>query len=358
MTRGLSDLDPIPLFQMKQRCTTFLVGALIFSTSVAQLKVVPSGRVGVGNLDPKEALHIGSSITVHDGGAKLLAYNFFYDGLDRRIDEGRANVFCFGKDDLEFRMTGPDAAGSQIFWKRPLKMRLDLVNIFSDDYDPQYKLMVGGSISAQAFWPWSDSRLKQNVEPILKAADIVSRLRGVTWTWKPGLRDIDGDLSRKQYGFIAQEVESILPDLICRSPDSLGLMALNYDGFIAVLAEAIKEQDMRIEQLEGDIEDLRSELTKAVRDGTFDPQPGIMQNRPNPFSGLSEVQYTLPKVYKEARLVVHDLKGVERSNYSLREQHGRIEINGAALGAGAYIYSLIVDGSMLDSKTMVVAGAK
>jgi len=91
----------------------------------------------------------------------------------------------------------------------------------------------------------SDIKLKKNIQPIESALDTVEKLRGVHFEWKKS--------GKEAIGFIAQEVEEILPQLV-QEADLLGeedetFKSLDYVSIIPILVEAIKEQQEEIEQL-------------------------------------------------------------------------------------------------------------
>ena len=69
-----------------------------------------------------------------------------------------------------------------------------------------------------------------------------------TQTWKPELESVHG-FTGNDLGLIAQEVEAVLPLAVRERWD--GYKAVRYDKVIAVLVEAIKELNARIEALEG-----------------------------------------------------------------------------------------------------------
>ena len=98
----------------------------------------------------------------------------------------------------------------------------------------------------------SDSRLKTNVNTIGTALDNVLKLRGVTFYWDK--TKIPSSSDNLQYGFIAQEVEKIFPDLV--TTDSNGYKTMNYIGVIPVLTEAVKELKKENEELKSTLEDL------------------------------------------------------------------------------------------------------
>jgi hypothetical protein len=96
-----------------------------------------------------------------------------------------------------------------------------------------------GTLSATIFNSLSDRQLKENITSIEDAADIVSNLTGVRFTWK--------DSKQASYGFIAQDVEQTIPELVS---DINNNKTVNYDGIIAFLVEAVKELSERVKELE------------------------------------------------------------------------------------------------------------
>ena len=87
----------------------------------------------------------------------------------------------------------------------------------------------------------SDIRLKTDIRPIDDPLSIVSKLNGYLYT-KDGLEN--------QVGVIAQEVEEVLPSMVLTSDDEMQTKSVNYGNLVAVLIEAMKEQQKRIEALE------------------------------------------------------------------------------------------------------------
>jgi hypothetical protein len=98
----------------------------------------------------------------------------------------------------------------------------------------------------------SDIRLKENISTLQGGLDKVMQLRGVSFTWK----------SNPEYGnrigFIAQEVEKILPELVFTN-ETDGYKGVNYAEMSAVLLEAIKEQQKMIDVLKAENDRLKDE---------------------------------------------------------------------------------------------------
>ena len=98
----------------------------------------------------------------------------------------------------------------------------------------------------------SDKRLKDNVKTIDNALDKVMSLRGVEFDWNATSRKGQHDI-----GLIAQEVEEIIPEIV--KDKKMPLMdgidsnetykTIDYEKIIAVLVEAVKDQQQQIDEL-------------------------------------------------------------------------------------------------------------
>ena len=100
------------------------------------------------------------------------------------------------------------------------------------------------SADVVAYGSPSDIRLKENIKPIESALDKVSKLQGVTFDWKKSdsILDIKEDI-----GFIAQDVQKVIPELVRESED--GMLSMRHQGIAPILLEAIKELKAEIEEL-------------------------------------------------------------------------------------------------------------
>ncbi|MFH1789637.1 MAG: tail fiber domain-containing protein [bacterium] len=106
-------------------------------------------------------------------------------------------------------------------------------------------LFVNGLAGGTDTWySSSDMRLKTNVVSIENALEKVKQLRGVQFDWIDDTNRSKG----KQIGFIAQETLPIVPEVVNQIGD---MYSIKYGALTALLAEAIKEQQIKIEQLEG-----------------------------------------------------------------------------------------------------------
>ncbi len=124
-----------------------------------------------------------------------------------------------GQDGANGQLLVTDGAG-QSSWSNDL---FGSYNISGD-------LTVGGVINNP-----SDSRWKQNISPIDKGLENITKLQGVQYNWN-SLKS--ADTLSLQTGLIAQELEKVLPELV--TTDANGYKSVNYTGLIPHLIEAIK----------------------------------------------------------------------------------------------------------------------
>ena len=106
-------------------------------------------------------------------------------------------------------------------------------------------IVASGDVTA-----YSDVRIKENILNITDPLSKVLRLRGVSYN----RTDIE-DKSTK-IGFIAQEVEKIVPEVVTydKTSDRYGV---SYGNITALLVEAIKEQQIKIDNLTIEVENLK-----------------------------------------------------------------------------------------------------
>jgi hypothetical protein len=96
-----------------------------------------------------------------------------------------------------------------------------------------------GTLNATIFNSLSDISSKQNIQTIENSLEKVLQLRGVSFEWI--------DNKNKSIGVIAQEVEKILPEVVSENENRI--KSVSYDSIIALLIEAIKEQQKQIDEL-------------------------------------------------------------------------------------------------------------
>ena len=107
----------------------------------------------------------------------------------------------------------------------------------------------------------SDLRWKENVYSIENALSRITKLRGVHFTWKLGDEtESKGFDNKVHYGVIAQEVENYFPELIDNPGKTKAYKHVEYNGFVGIFIEAIKEQQNMIDSLSKELLQLKKEF--------------------------------------------------------------------------------------------------
>lgn len=112
--------------------------------------------------------------------------------------------------------------------------------------NPSYPLHVSGNVSNISIYAtndivaFSDQSVKENIRPIENVIERIQKSRGV-------LYDRTDSNHKDNIGFIAQELEVAFPELVVTNED--GTKAVKYQNAVAVLFEAIKDQQKQIDEL-------------------------------------------------------------------------------------------------------------
>jgi hypothetical protein len=240
---------------------------------------------------------------------------------------------------------------------RPLKLNLFSTDprICSDSKIVFYKADNTDHIDIECddLFETSDSTLKTEIRDIESSSEIIAQLKGVTYLKK---NELDGP---RRSGFIAQEVEKILPGVVYTN-DSTGIKLISYTKIIPYLVEAIKDQQVEIEELKTQISADPVLKKSADIQTTANPwdessQPTISQNIPNPFDENTIIKYSIPTMDSYAMINVYDLQGSQVKSYNVSQiGDSEIMIPATELNPGLYIYNLIVDGIEVASKKMIL----
>lgn len=232
----------------------------------------------------------------------------------------------------------------------------------------KFTVSGAGDVWAKSVTTWSDKTLKENIVTITGALSKVLQLQGYTYNFKPA--DTTEINPEKQMGLLAQDVESILPEVV--STSDKGLKGIAYDNLVALLIEAIKEQDKKMAQLRSDLDSCcakpsQNKLMDQGGHGSNDKESTLQielantnnfflyQNEPNPFTGSTVIRYFIPENAAGAiYMVFYDMYGKEVNKIEVKEKgFGKIEANTENLAQGIYSYSIIVNDKTIETKKMM-----
>jgi hypothetical protein len=328
--------SPINYLTMKRLFFIVLV-ALIAYPSLAQIEMNSSGNVGIGG---------GLPSSTYD----LSTYKFQATG-DALFSSYLSSIL------IESFATSP--------YGYPAKRIVPTSNNISTIgyYGKAFNVMFSYS-----FATLSDQRQKENIKQLTGSLDIIKSLSGVKYDLKKSVFETDSvpkdskysdhveKIRKNKIGFIAQDVNKFLPEAVLHD-DSTDIYAVDYTKIVPVLVEAIKEQQVQIEELQNLISKQKPSGNRldGVDGGNVINTSSLMQNNPNPFTESTQIRYTLPDEAMEALLFIYNLNGQQLKKITLDQSgDGSLTIPGREFKAGLYHYTLVVDGKLIDTKKMIL----
>ena len=114
---------------------------------------------------------------------------------------------------------------------------------------------TSGTMTASSHINSSDKRLKRNIAPLQNSIAAIMQLKPVSYEKKSSLSSTN--YSIKENGFIAQELQKVMPSLVIEGTDKDKLLSVNYTALIPVLTKAIQEQQKAIQAQQKQIEELK-----------------------------------------------------------------------------------------------------
>jgi len=122
---------------------------------------------------------------------------------------------------------------------------------------PTTKLYVNGDITANSVAGTSDIRFKTNIHTVTNALDKVKALRGVYFNWNQKAFPEKEFGAQNELGFVAQEVEKVVPEIVTKDKTKEEYRSVKYDKLVALLVEAVKEQQKQIDSLSTQVKILK-----------------------------------------------------------------------------------------------------
>ncbi|NUL82120.1 MAG: tail fiber domain-containing protein [Armatimonadetes bacterium] len=213
-----------------------------FSVNGADTLVVKQGRVGINNSSPNLGIDIvqsGYGFSHSHSSADVSTYvhhNGSYRGIGSyALVPFRLLVGNIARVDLSTDGTvGLGGVTNATY-------QLELPNMFN----------IYGMGRANSWVTYSSSRWKEDIRSIETPLDLISRLEGVRYRWK------EENGGTEDFGFIAEEVAKVLPEIVRMEEDGEYAMGMDYSRIVPLLVESVK-------LLKQDNSELREMLLKAL----------------------------------------------------------------------------------------------
>lgn len=143
-------------------------------------------------------------------------------------------------------------------------------------------------------------------------------------------------------------MEAIIPEAV--KTDEEGKKLINYTALIPYLIDAVKDLQGQIEVLQAEKEgDSRSLAMVAEKEAM------LGQNTPNPAVSTTSVSVEIPSYAVSSYIQIYTLQGNPVKKVSISDKgKSKIQINVSDMTPGIYMYSLMVDNKLIQTKRMVV----
>jgi hypothetical protein len=230
--------------------------AIIFFVLIGCFSFTIYAQTGIGTTTPAVKLHVKSNGSIFRLEGTDHAYMEWYP-------QGASTRFgWFGypsANAIDLTIASQYATGSLVFnTNNAERLRINASgNVGIGTNNPTVSLQVSGDIIANSIAGSSDARFKYNILPIENPLQKVQQLRGVTFDWKTKEFPSRMFSENRAVGFIAQEVEQVLPEVVQTEKTTEGYKSVQYDKVVALLVEAIKEQQKQIEVLQKEIKKIK-----------------------------------------------------------------------------------------------------
>ncbi|MCF6332825.1 MAG: tail fiber domain-containing protein [Draconibacterium sp.] len=375
---------------MKKILFFSVLSVLVYSqfNASAQLKVKQDGTVLIfGEITGDNYAGEVSSSVYGDYGASLANGRLAIGDYGSMANHG-GNIFIgeYG--------TNVDSDVLQVHGKLGMYFTRDYGEVVAYyKYSEGNKFNFNCDVYANSFHQISDERLKDNINKLNKTLPLLRKLEGVSYNLRPNIENekfqeaAGGSMTekekqsqmeykkakekyqsalakKKRLGFIAQDVKKIFPELV--EQDSAGYLSIDYIGIIPVLVEAVKEQQEIIDGLLERVETIENDCcnkNENLKSGSIDNngldlegnKAKLYQNNPNPFSTETTVKFEIPQSVQSAQLHICNMVGTLLKTIAINQPGtGNVIISGNEFTPGMYLYSLVCDGVIIDTKQMLL----
>ncbi len=337
---------------------SILVSLLLFATSaIAQIKVTSSGNVGIGTTVPLKKFHVSGGDAIFQCGPnknlEIENWNLTGDGCITINAHNDPNT-------LHIPLT---FAASKFYFH---------TGIVGIGRNPFFKLDVDGDLRVNSIIFPTNEKFMKIINPITYEFEKLRFLKGVAYNFvneeksadtsliKDGTKNQAGVFEKSKdrsinfhYGFIAEEFKELYPELVYEDKD--GVLGIDYVSLIALINEELKYNKEKIEKLSQEMDSLKtSNIITSLFPNKDKSRGELYQNTPNPFNKSTVIKFRLAENTLSAEIYLYNLQGKQIRSYRINNANDPIIVNASELGPGIYLYSLIGDGVLIDTKTMIL----
>lgn len=238
----------------------FSTGSIAWGTNnVSRMFLTSDGKLSIGNSTATTTLSVGTSDGLIPGELTLFPSTANYEGGQINFKKSLTGSTVDWIID-QYGSTASDAR-LRIFNTSELNGIVIKENGFigMGNATPTVRLQVTGDIIANSIAGSSDIRFKKDIAPIKNPLAKVLQLRGVNFNWNTSAYPQRMFSEKRTMGFIAQEVEKVVPEIVQSENTVEGYKSVQYDKVVALLVEAVKAQQKQIQQLKREVKKLKKQ---------------------------------------------------------------------------------------------------
>lgn len=361
------------------------------------MTMTSSGRVGIGQPNPGATLDVntdlnvaastfgfrnalsGSTFGITGTYTVMTSISGFGSAATVSSVEGSSDIMYGGFFDVDNSSTSGTTYG--VF------ARADGANA-PDTWAGYFEgdVFVSGSFTSA-----SDRKFKEDINELPRKEMIskIMKLQPSSYYYKQDKQVKFGN--GLQYGFVAQDVEKVFPDLVknvkqpvLKKPGADGnsifddselveFKSVNYIGMIPILTKALQEHETEMDTYRAEIADLKaknqelvakfSQLLKAIenndsgllKDIVETSETSLGQNQPNPFGQSTEIIYSLASSVQKANIQIYNMDGKLLGDYPLVKDQKSLKLNANTFEPGVYVYVMIADGKTIGTRRMIIS---
>lgn len=372
---------------MRKIFSLFIVWLIAIVCS-AQIQVFSTGKVGIGGIPTvNEKMFVYATDTC-EIGISVLVENAQTQQIAVYGNAASAKAWGTGRSYGIYGLAGNRSSGYNYGVYGEVRGFLNGAGVFGTTTNqvPQINgnyagyfygdTYVTGTLTAGVVTTLSDARYKSNIQQISSTALAkISALNPVQYTMLSGeaialanteptdtsstmtMTTSNEELSKANqvhYGLLAQEVKELYPELV--HEDSAGVMSINYTELIPLLIQAVQDLSEQVSALSNSSSaSARKQAPKQPDSTTEAVVATLYQNNPNPFTEATIISYIVPVEAQQASIYIYNMAGEQLNKYDISAfGEGYVTIRANELYAGTFLYSLVVDGKLIDTKQMII----
>ena len=159
--------------------------------------------------------------------------------------------------------------------------------------------------------------------------------------------------SKRHFGVDAEELQKLYPDLVMEGED--GNLSVNYSEIVPLLIRSIQALKQELDE----VKSMRPKARKATSTTGVNASTAsgniLYQNTPNPFKEQTVIRFKLAEGAQDASVCIFDMTGKLLKKLPVSSGTESVSIGGYELGEGIFLYSLIFNGQEIDTKRMIIS---